>query len=174
MHTRTVALPGPIGSAALDEARAAAPEVSELFMVSLEGMVVASSFEPHVGRPDTCPRALAAGLAAPFLHGPYVGASQAVATASREQSLNAASAAAALDHITGTVADSRAMIRGIAEASSEQRSATGRIASSIEGIARRAEANALAVTHAESSARNLQYLAGDLRKSVCRFNLGKT
>ncbi len=46
-------------------------DFSELFVVSPEGLVLASSWPHHcqVGEPD--PRALAAGLRQPFLHGPY-------------------------------------------------------------------------------------------------------
>lgn len=46
-------------------------DFSELFVVSPEGLVLASSWPHHcqVGEPD--PRALASGLRQPFLHGPY-------------------------------------------------------------------------------------------------------
>lgn len=46
-------------------------DFSELFVVSPEGLVLASSWPHHcqVGEPD--PRALTAGLRQPFLHGPY-------------------------------------------------------------------------------------------------------
>jgi len=81
----------------------------------------------------------------------------------------AGEAACALEAIGRSVAENRAMIREIAEATGEQRHATEGIARCIEEIARMTEANALAVGGAETAARRLQYLAADLRKSVARF-----
>jgi methyl-accepting chemotaxis protein len=81
----------------------------------------------------------------------------------------AAAAARALEDIGRSVAENRAMIREIADATGAQRVATEGIARCIEEIARMTEANAQAVGGAEAAARHLQYLAVDLRKSVARF-----
>jgi len=48
-----------------------APDLSELFVIDTRGQVLASSHERHVGDADLDPRAVQAGLKAPFLHGPY-------------------------------------------------------------------------------------------------------
>ncbi|MBC7781337.1 MAG: methyl-accepting chemotaxis protein [Proteobacteria bacterium] len=72
----------PIDGAALREALAAAPEFSELFLVSPEGRVTASTFERHAGKADLSAGALKAGLEAPFLHGPYIDALTAAIGAS--------------------------------------------------------------------------------------------
>ncbi|MCQ4347242.1 methyl-accepting chemotaxis protein [Pseudomonas stutzeri] len=47
-------------------------DCSELFVVSPEGVVLASSWPQHCNARDLAPDALAAGLRQPFLHGPYV------------------------------------------------------------------------------------------------------
>ncbi|MET0378333.1 MAG: methyl-accepting chemotaxis protein, partial [Spongiibacteraceae bacterium] len=51
--------------------RTQARDFSELFFVDLAGAVVASTYSAHVGQRDLSMAALAAGLAKPFLHGPY-------------------------------------------------------------------------------------------------------
>lgn len=58
--------------AGLTEWRAQAPDFSELFVIDRRGRVCASSLAEHVGASDLDARAVTAGLAAPFLHGPYV------------------------------------------------------------------------------------------------------
>ncbi len=60
--------------ARLQAALDARPELSELAYVSPDGQVVGSTCRQRIGSQDDQPRALAAGLAAPFLHGPYVDA----------------------------------------------------------------------------------------------------
>jgi len=47
------------------------PEVSELFVVDVSGLVIASTHAPRAGQRHDA-KTLAAGLAAPFLHGPYI------------------------------------------------------------------------------------------------------
>ena len=47
-------------------------DFSELFVVSPEGVVLASSWPQHCNARDLDPRAVQAGLRQPFLHGPYV------------------------------------------------------------------------------------------------------
>lgn len=47
------------------------PEFSELFIVSPEGMVIASTSASRIGRQHTERKALSEGLKKPFLHGPY-------------------------------------------------------------------------------------------------------
>ena len=60
--------------ALLQAALDARPEISELAYVAADGRVVASTCQQRIGSEDDQPGALAAGLAAPFLHGPYVDA----------------------------------------------------------------------------------------------------
>jgi methyl-accepting chemotaxis protein len=48
-----------------------APDFSELFVVDRQGRVLASTAQGRNGAADLNPRAVAAGLKAPFLHGPY-------------------------------------------------------------------------------------------------------
>jgi methyl-accepting chemotaxis protein len=48
------------------------PEVSEVFIVAADGLVRASTHAARVGQAHRQPAALAAGLAAQFLHGPYI------------------------------------------------------------------------------------------------------
>ncbi len=81
----------------------------------------------------------------------------------------AASAARALGDISASVASSQQMIREIASATGEQREATSQIAHTIDSIARASETNSIAVDEAGSAARNLRYLAADLKKAVSRF-----
>ncbi|WP_277373809.1 methyl-accepting chemotaxis protein [Pseudomonas sp. AA-38] len=47
------------------------PEVSELFVVDASGLIIASTHAPRIGQRHDA-KALAAGLAGQFLHGPYV------------------------------------------------------------------------------------------------------
>lgn len=57
--------------ASLESKRAQLPDIAELFVVDTNGCVMASTRTAQVGtRVDA--RALAAGLRAPFLHGPYL------------------------------------------------------------------------------------------------------
>lgn len=53
------------------EWKAQAADFSELFVIDRNGRVCASSSAEHVGASDLSPAAVAAGLKAPFLHGPY-------------------------------------------------------------------------------------------------------
>lgn len=46
-------------------------DCTELFLIDEEGVVIASTYPQRVGKQDLNPRAVKAGLAAPFLHGPY-------------------------------------------------------------------------------------------------------
>ncbi|QEI09523.1 methyl-accepting chemotaxis protein [Pigmentiphaga aceris] len=48
------------------------PEVAEVFIVAADGVVRASTHAPRVGQAHRQPTAIAAGLAAQFLHGPYI------------------------------------------------------------------------------------------------------
>ena len=48
-----------------------APDFSELFVVDREGYVLVSTVAARVGRRDLPLQALAEGMKAPFLHGPY-------------------------------------------------------------------------------------------------------
>ncbi|MFT4172939.1 MAG: methyl-accepting chemotaxis protein [Rhodocyclaceae bacterium] len=56
----------------LEDKRAALPDVSELFVIDTSGRVLASTAEGRTDAADLLPRALEAGLKAPFLHGPYI------------------------------------------------------------------------------------------------------
>lgn len=56
----------------LQDKLAKAPDFSELFVVDLDGRVIASSYPKRVGASDLPGRALAVGLKEKFLHGPYV------------------------------------------------------------------------------------------------------
>lgn len=56
----------------LGKALAQQRDCSELFFVSAQGEVQASSAQGRSGQPVTHPNALQSGLQAPFLHGPYV------------------------------------------------------------------------------------------------------
>ncbi|THG80603.1 methyl-accepting chemotaxis protein [Pseudomonas sp. A-1] len=56
----------------LQERLAQSADCSELFVVSPQGVVLASSWPGHCNARDLDPAALAAGLRQPFLHGPYV------------------------------------------------------------------------------------------------------
>ncbi len=55
----------------LAEWRQRTPDFSELFIIDEQGAVLSSTHAPHVGKRDLDARAVAAGLKAPFLHGPY-------------------------------------------------------------------------------------------------------
>ncbi len=46
-------------------------DCTELFLVDEQGVVISSTCSQHIGKQDLNPRAVTAGLAAPFLHGPY-------------------------------------------------------------------------------------------------------
>lgn len=58
-------------SALLSEWLKRASDFSELFVIDPGGKVVASTYAKHVGASDLNPKAVAAGLKGPFLHGPY-------------------------------------------------------------------------------------------------------
>ncbi len=60
-----------LDSQLLQDKLAQAGDLSELFVVSPQGMLLASSW-PHGERRELDPDALAAGLQRPFLHGPYI------------------------------------------------------------------------------------------------------
>ena len=47
-------------------------DCSELFLIDSTGQIVESTYSPHKGLRDLDAKAVAAGLAAPFLHGPYI------------------------------------------------------------------------------------------------------
>jgi methyl-accepting chemotaxis protein len=47
-------------------------DFSELFIIDTKGRIIESSYPAHNGQQDLSPRAVAAGLKAPFLHGPYL------------------------------------------------------------------------------------------------------
>lgn len=59
-------------SAQLQDKLSKAPDFSELFVVDVDGRVIASSYTKRVGSTDLPPKALSIGLKEPFLHGPYV------------------------------------------------------------------------------------------------------
>ena len=59
------------GNADLKRLHEHLPEVSELFVVDAGGLIIASTHAPRVGQRHDA-KALASGLAAPFLHGPYL------------------------------------------------------------------------------------------------------
>lgn len=61
-----------ITNSLLNTYRAEMPDCSELFIIDQQGKVLSSSFSQHIGRQDLLPRAVAAGLKAQFLHGPYI------------------------------------------------------------------------------------------------------
>lgn len=56
----------------LQEKRASLPDFSELFLIDVDGRVIASSYSRRKGALDLDPKAVEAGLKGPFLHGPYV------------------------------------------------------------------------------------------------------
>ncbi len=58
-------------SSELQRARRYMPEVSELFVVDVSGIIIASTHATRAGQRHDA-KALTAGLANPFLHGPYV------------------------------------------------------------------------------------------------------
>ena len=60
-----------IGLAGLQSKREQMKDVSELFVIDLQGKVLASTCEAHVGTQALEPRAVAQGLRQQFLHGPY-------------------------------------------------------------------------------------------------------
>jgi len=60
-----------IANASLAAYKADMPDCSELFIIDQQGAVLASSASQHVGKRDLLPKAVTAGLQAPFLHGPY-------------------------------------------------------------------------------------------------------
>jgi methyl-accepting chemotaxis protein len=78
-HMRTLAedllpqLPG-IDERLLAGRRLQARDFSELFFVTTDGVVRASTYAAHIGQRDLSSAALAAGLDKPFLHGPYADA----------------------------------------------------------------------------------------------------
>ncbi len=49
-----------------------APDFSELFVIDRQGRVLGSTASVRIGASDLNTRAVAAGLSAPFLHGPYI------------------------------------------------------------------------------------------------------
>ncbi|MDB6047320.1 MAG: chemotaxis protein, partial [Pseudomonas sp.] len=60
-----------IDSTILTEKLNQASDMSELFVVDIHGRVLASTWPAHCQSKDLNPLALAEGLKAPFLHGPY-------------------------------------------------------------------------------------------------------
>ena len=56
----------------LQEKKDFARDFSELFVIDPQGKVLESTHAPRVGARDLAAKAVAAGLKAPFLHGPYV------------------------------------------------------------------------------------------------------
>ena len=65
---------GAISPQFLRDRKSAVPDISELFLVDVDGIVIHSTYPPRVGRSDQSPRALAMGLKMPLLHGPYADA----------------------------------------------------------------------------------------------------
>lgn len=55
----------------LQDKRQQASDFSEVFVVDVQGKVLASTWNAHSGQQDLNPKALAEGLKKPFLHGPY-------------------------------------------------------------------------------------------------------
>lgn len=60
-----------VDAALLEAKRAQMADVSELFLIDLQGQVIASTCGAHVGQQDLDRRAVAEGVSKPFLHGPY-------------------------------------------------------------------------------------------------------
>lgn len=60
-----------INQQVLQEKLQQAADFSELFVVDMQGLVLASTWNAHCNAQDLNPRALAEGLKKPFLHGPY-------------------------------------------------------------------------------------------------------
>lgn len=58
--------------ALLEHKRKQAVDLSELALIDLNGRVTCSTASGRVGRQDLDPKAVKAGLEAPFLHGPYI------------------------------------------------------------------------------------------------------
>ncbi|HEX8964579.1 MAG TPA: methyl-accepting chemotaxis protein [Rhodocyclaceae bacterium] len=72
----------PLSRRALEEKKAFARDFSEIFVIDGKGEVVESTAAARIGARDLQPRAVAAGLQAPFLHGPYVDPATAALPAS--------------------------------------------------------------------------------------------
>jgi methyl-accepting chemotaxis protein len=73
---------GPLSRNALQEKKEFARDFAEIFVIDGKGQVVESTAISRIGVHDLPQRAVAAGLKAPFLHGPYVDAATAALPAS--------------------------------------------------------------------------------------------
>ncbi|WP_278444615.1 methyl-accepting chemotaxis protein [Stutzerimonas kunmingensis] len=62
---------GHVAGDVLEGKRAQLPDISELFIIDLQGRVLASTCAAHVGQQDLDGRAVARGMKEPLLHGPY-------------------------------------------------------------------------------------------------------
>ncbi|EWC39090.1 chemotaxis protein [Stutzerimonas stutzeri KOS6] len=60
-----------VDAEALEKKRTQLADLSELFVIDPQGRVLASTCAAHVGQQDLDGKAVAQGLARPFLHGPY-------------------------------------------------------------------------------------------------------
>lgn len=60
-----------VDAEALEKKRTQLADLSELFVIDPQGKVLASTCAAHVGQQDLDGKAVAQGLARPFLHGPY-------------------------------------------------------------------------------------------------------
>ncbi|MCW4628671.1 hypothetical protein [Marinomonas rhodophyticola] len=56
----------------LEERLNIVPDVSEYFVIDAQGQVLKSTFQSRIQKTDLSPKAVAAGLLAPFIHGPYI------------------------------------------------------------------------------------------------------
>ena len=56
----------------LEERLNIVPDVSEYFVIDAQGQVLKSTFQSRIQKADLSPKAVAAGLLAPFIHGPYI------------------------------------------------------------------------------------------------------
>lgn len=61
-----------IDQEALDERLNIVADVSEYFVIDAQGQVLKSTAQSRIHKTDLSPKAVAAGLLAPFIHGPYI------------------------------------------------------------------------------------------------------
>jgi len=61
-----------IDQEALDERLNIVADVSEYFVIDAQGQVLKSTSQSRIHKTDLSPKAVAAGLLAPFIHGPYI------------------------------------------------------------------------------------------------------
>lgn len=60
-----------VPQALLAEKRLSVPDLSEIFVINVEGETLSSTCSDRIGKRDLSPKAVAEGLERPFLHGPY-------------------------------------------------------------------------------------------------------